>query len=86
MLNYVTWQWTPYALPLLAAGAASILLALRAVRSGQRLPLSEAGAWLLLAGTVWTTCYALELSSVSLARFPRFGWSTRCDMLVAKPG
>jgi len=52
---------------LLALGAVSILLALRAVRSGQHTPLNRAGAWLIIAGAVWTMCYAMELGSASLA-------------------
>jgi PAS domain S-box-containing protein len=61
------WQWTPYTLPLLAAAASSILLALHIVRRRSNDARSRTGALLLVASAVWTLGYALELSSVDLS-------------------
>jgi PAS domain S-box-containing protein len=61
----VRWQYTPYALPLMAAGAICIVLAIHAWR---RRPAPGAAIFVVMMVAVaeWTLGYALELGSADL--------------------
>jgi PAS domain S-box-containing protein len=61
----VRWQYTPYALPLVAAGAICIVLAIHAWRR-RPAPGAAIFAVMMLAVAVWSLGYALELGSADL--------------------
>src|SRR5689334_7243576 len=63
--TYMRWQSTPYALPLVAASAASIGLAFLAWRRRQA-PGAIIFMIMVLSVAEWTLGYALELSSANL--------------------
>ncbi len=67
----MTWQYTPYGLPLLLAAVISLLLAFLAWRR-RPAPGAAPFALMLLALTVWLLGYALQLASVELN--PRLRW------------
>jgi PAS domain S-box-containing protein len=62
----VRWQYTPYALPLVAAGAICIVLAIHAWRR-RPAPGATIFAVMMLAVADWTVGYALELGSADFS-------------------
>ncbi len=61
----MTWQWTPYTLPVALTALGSVLGALY-MRRRRDVPGGEMVVFLLLAGAVWAFAYAMELSSALL--------------------
>jgi PAS domain S-box-containing protein len=61
----MTWQWTPYLIPLVATGIALILAAIYTLRN-HRTPGTKTVALVMLATAQWTLSYALELGSADL--------------------
>ena len=62
----MTWQFTPYFLPLICSAAISSAIAVYSWRhraSSENIPL----AFLMLAAAIWSGAYALELSSTELS-------------------
>lgn len=58
-------EYTPYVLPFLVSFVLTVALA--AVGARGTTPAARVFAWLMAALSVWTLCYVLELSSVTLA-------------------
>jgi len=65
----MTWQWTPYTIPLIAAAAIAAIAALYIWRH-RHASWSGTSALLLLARVQWMMGYALELSSANLPAPP----------------
>ncbi len=63
----MSWQRTPYVLPMLAAAAVSTAAALYVFMRRHRSPRSRIGVLLLLAGAVWMLGAALETASADLS-------------------
>ena len=61
----MTWQYTPYLIPLLFTAMVSVVLAMYAMR---RRPVAGAGPLMhfMLGAAEWSLCYAMELGGVEL--------------------
>jgi PAS domain S-box-containing protein len=62
----MTWQWTPYTVPLFAATAVALVAGILVLWRRRHIVRARVGALLLLAAAVWMLGSALELSSVEL--------------------
>ena len=63
----MTWQWTPYTIPLIVVAAILTILALYIWRHRGHETRGKTAVLLLLAGAGWTLGYALEVGSANLA-------------------
>ena len=61
----MNWQYTPYVLPLVAAAAITVMLAISALRRRPQLG-ATSFAWLMVIVTVWSLCYGLEVAGTDL--------------------
>jgi PAS domain S-box-containing protein len=65
-MELVTWQWTPYTIPLMATAAISVLSAFYVWRN-RHTSSSRTGVLILLAAAGWIIGYALEQASADLS-------------------
>jgi two-component sensor histidine kinase len=77
------WQWTPYTLPFVATGLASLMMAVYIGRQ-RSLPVVKSKQMLLVVGAIWIFGYVLELI-VPVAEPVRFGTWMQIVGLVSAP-
>jgi PAS domain S-box-containing protein len=61
----MSWQYTPYVLPLVAAAVITTLLAVSALRRRPQLGATPF-AWLMVIVTLWLLCYGMEVGGADL--------------------